>query len=503
MKNFVFKISYIALIFVVIFAFSKVSFAQGIWPYGPVGWCDWVEVNYPNYDDECNQNGGPINDDDDDDDNNNGNGDEVITLSATNIDEDSAKLRGEVTDGNNVDVWFVLSRTDSTPSCSDNDIDYSVSGDYDDGDVFSRTVSNLRDDTKYYFRACTDDDSGSIRSFYTDEDNGNNNNDDDDDDNGSNGDTAVLTTDATAITTSSAILNGLVVNTDGNQRVWFEYGSTVNLGSQTASRTVNADQSLVSVQINGLSSARAYFFRIVTDDGERGDLRSFVTKSTSTGSNTGSNTGSTGNNSGSGTGSGSNTGTVAGATTVVNSGEYLNVDLVPNVTETTSGDQIAYAAIYENLTNTTLKNIRITIDFPEGLTPTKTENGNFISKQVIEVLIPSLSARSRGSFTIEVSVDRNSRDDEFMVSIIEASYDHPVTPNTTISTIDYSILKVFKGAVDQSASALFALGLFSLGFWGWLIIILLITIIILLARKVYKDKEDKKKAENTELKIAK
>jgi len=90
-----------------------------------------------------------------------------------------------------------------------------------------------------------------------------------------------------------------------------------------------------------------------------------------------------------------------------------------------------------------------------------------------------------------------------MVSIIEASYDHPVTPNTTISTIDYSILKVFKGAVDQSASALFALGLFSLGFWGWLIIILLITIIILLARKVYKDKEEKKKAENTELKIAK
>ncbi|MEZ4113929.1 MAG: hypothetical protein R3B65_00470 [Candidatus Paceibacterota bacterium] len=83
--------------------------------------------------------------------NGNNNGDEVVTLSATNIDEDSARLRGEVTDGNNVDVWFVIDDNDSTPSCSDGDITYNVSGDYDDGDEFSRTVSGLDEDETYYF----------------------------------------------------------------------------------------------------------------------------------------------------------------------------------------------------------------------------------------------------------------------------------------------------------------------------------------------------------------
>lgn len=474
MENIKNKIKYIPIVLLAIFLFAPTNNSYAIQCWTDAGGPYWMNCDHPDNEND--------NDDDDDDDNNQN--EEVVTLSATSIDEDSARLRGEVTDGNNVDVWFVLSRYDSTPSCGDDDIRYSVSGDYDDGDEFGRTVSGLSDDEEYYFRACSDDDSGNIRSFVTDEDDSDNDDDDDNnndnDNNNNNGDGSIITTDATGVTTTSAILNGVVVNDGGNQRVWFEYGSTTNLGNTTSSKTVSGDESLVSIQLNGLNSSKAYFFRLVSDNGERGDIRSFVTKSTSSTSTTPSNTGNT------------NTEKTDKPTVVVNSGEYLNIDLIPSSSEANAGDTIFFEAVYENLTNTTLKDVRLNVDFAEGITPKKSSIGTFTSRQNIEVLIPTLSAKTKGSFTIEALIDRNVSDGEFLVNIIEANYDHPVTENTTINTIDYSIIKVFSGSKDQSASALFALGIFPLGFIGWFIIVLIITIIIIVARKIYKDNEFKK-----------
>jgi len=112
------------------------------------------------------------------DSNNNSSSDdaEVETLSAVDVEDDEAELRGEVQEGDNVRVWFAISRTDTTPSCSSSSQRESVSGRYDEGDDFDEVVTNLRDDTRYYYRACAQDDdrditSGDIRRFTTDDEN--------------------------------------------------------------------------------------------------------------------------------------------------------------------------------------------------------------------------------------------------------------------------------------------------------------------------------------------
>ena len=473
MKNFINTFKYISVIIVAIFLFVGVpkTHAMGCWlDHGPA----WM-----NCDLEDNSDDDDSDDDDDDDDSDNLS---VSTLSASSVDEDSATLRGEITDldeSEDYDRWFEWG-TDS------DDLDHTtnVSGTTDNEGSFSRSISNLSDDREYFFRACAesndsnDEDCGSVRSFTTDEEN-DNDDDDSDNDNDNNNSDAIITTDATGVTTNSATLNGVVINDSGSQRVWFEYGTTTYLGSSTSSKLVSGDESLVSIQLGGLSSSTAYFFRIVNDDGERGEIRSLVTKSW-TGITT--------------TPPPPTTPKPTTTTVVVKSDQYLNVDLVSSVKEANAGDALVYEVVYENLTSVGLKSIKIVVDFPEGITPEKTDAGSFISKQNIEVAIPSLGAKEKGSFTIVASVNRDVSADEFLVSIIEATYPHPTTENTSISTVDYSILKIIKGGRDndQSANALFALGVFPMNFWGWLLIVGLIILIIVFASKAYKkDNKDK------------
>jgi len=121
--------------------------------------------------------------------NNNDNDDEEVrveTLSAKDIEDDSAELRGEVEEGDNVKVWFAISRTDSTPSCNSSSQRESVSDRFDEGDDFDEEVRGLREDTRYYYRSCAQEkdggvDSGDIRRFTTDDDNGSSSNDDEPD----------------------------------------------------------------------------------------------------------------------------------------------------------------------------------------------------------------------------------------------------------------------------------------------------------------------------------
>ena len=94
---------------------------------------------------------------------------DVETIGAYSQDN-YVRLHGEVTDGNNVDVWFAVDDSSSV-SCRDNDDEYSVRGEYDDGDDFYLSIheSEFEYGEKYYYRACAerrnDESSGSKRSF--------------------------------------------------------------------------------------------------------------------------------------------------------------------------------------------------------------------------------------------------------------------------------------------------------------------------------------------------
>jgi len=146
---------------------------------------------------------------------------EVSTLSAMNVTNDFATLHGEVTDFNDSDyatVWFeygpsnnVLSTKTSVQQLDDSD----------DGD-FTRNISGLEEDTKYYFRAVARDDNnrndyGSILNFITEDDN-------------LDDEPAVTTLNATNITDDSALLRGSVdMNDFRNGRVFFVYGEDEDL----------------------------------------------------------------------------------------------------------------------------------------------------------------------------------------------------------------------------------------------------------------------------------
>lgn len=436
--------------------------------------------------------------------NNSNNGDlNVSTLSAINVDTDSATLRGEITDldsDNDYVRFFEWGTSSSNLSHTT-----TLSGTTNDTGTFSRTLTGLNDNEEYFYRACAendnnsnDDDCGSTRSFFTDNGNGNNNNND-----GSNSDAAVFTTNATGVTSASAILNGVVMNDGGSQTVWFEWGTTMSLGNRTNSQYVSNDQSAVSASITGLTPVHTYYFRIVSNNGDRGDIFSFITA------------GTVDSNSYTPTHTGGSTGTTTShpstsSSTVVNSGQYLNVDLVGSVKEVRPSDEISFAAVYENLTNKALHNIVLSVDVPEGLEIVSSEVGTVMGTSRVEVVIPEIAPHAKGNFMIAAKANSKGSNQRFLVSIIEAVYDHPVDSNTRIDTTDYSIMKMIGGRTNLSANALSSGTFFPHSFLGWMVLAFGIGILIFLGRKLYKEKEEEKKhgedahhSGHPELKIAK
>jgi phosphodiesterase/alkaline phosphatase D-like protein len=75
---------------------------------------------------------------------------------------------------------------------------------------------------------------------------------------------AVATSPATAISTSTAVLNG-VLNRAGNAssiQVWFEYGTTAEFGNSTSPMLMST-QGNFSAPVEGLAPGRAYYYRSV------------------------------------------------------------------------------------------------------------------------------------------------------------------------------------------------------------------------------------------------
>lgn len=151
---------------------------------------------------------------------------EVDTRSATDIQDDSARLRGEVTDFNRsdyADVWFEYGR-----SRSDLDTRTPITRiDEDEDQEFVFRVVGLRNDTRYYFRAVAEDEDeeknyGSIFDFRTDDRRGSYYDDDyrDGDD-----EPDVTTRNAFDIDDDSAWFAGDVdMNDYRNGEVFFVYG---------------------------------------------------------------------------------------------------------------------------------------------------------------------------------------------------------------------------------------------------------------------------------------
>ncbi len=188
----------------------------------------------------------------------------VKTKDTEDISETKATLKGKVTEGNDVKVWFVIDKDDHTPSCSDSDLKESVSGRYDDGDYFEERVTGLDEDEKYYYRACAEDEnddivSGDVEHFRTDSDNNNDEN------------VEVVTKDAKNISETKATLKGKV--TEGNDvKVWFVIDNddhTPSCSDSDLKEKVSGrydDGEYFEEKVTGLDENEKYYYRACAED---------------------------------------------------------------------------------------------------------------------------------------------------------------------------------------------------------------------------------------------
>lgn len=221
---------------------------------------------------------------------------DVTTRSATNVDEDSATLRGTADLDGEKDalVWFEY----GTRSSNLSDRTSKKRIDEDDNEDFSRTISNLDDNTRYYFRAVIENDGdrehGSIMSFYTDDDR------DSDEDY-----PEAYTDSANNVDDDSADIRGSVdMNDFNNGIVFFVYGEDrrmiEDVDKYSTYRAIKEDnENLVKFRVDsdldtsgayigrlrGLDDDTTYYYRIGVefedeDDDDRlelGSVRSFRT----------------------------------------------------------------------------------------------------------------------------------------------------------------------------------------------------------------------------------
>lgn len=189
----------------------------------------------------------------------------VETRSASNVTNISVVLIGAVNPQGSSDTvrWFEWGTTQSLGNQTPKSNQGTSAGD------FSHSLSDLKSNTTYYYRAVAQNANGpalgSIFSFRTVDPNylpttpvaG--------------ASPVVITQLPSGITTTEATLNGLALPAGAiATRGWFEWGTTMNLGNITVAQDIGSASSIpFSQKIPNLSPGTSYYFRAVIQN-ERG-----------------------------------------------------------------------------------------------------------------------------------------------------------------------------------------------------------------------------------------
>src|SRR3989304_1298883 len=367
---------------------------------------------------------------------------EVTTLSATDINGDEARLRGEVDpNGLDTEVWFEWGQGLFS---LDNDTPKEDVGDGNSIDSFDAIIDNLDENETYHFRAVARNsegtDYGLTRSFSTGEDNGNgpevidldedteyffkclaDNTDGDDESNidnfttdengGSNGNEPDVTTrSATDVTTNSALLRGEADPNGEDTDVWFEWGTSAsNLNRDTATEDIGDGTSNESfdARITGLSANTTYFFRAVGENNEgddRGSILSF------------------------------RTGTVAPATIITQIVERI-VEREPEPepegliitldtdTSNIDSDEIRYTVSYDNRTDETFTDAELIVEIPNELEFVDADpNADDESGDNLFFTIGTISPGEEDSFVIDTEVANNVDENDEITFVANVEY---------------------------------------------------------------------------------
>ena len=286
----------------------------------------------------------------------------VTTLSANSILTTSATLNSLVNPNNSfTTAWFEYgTSSNSFPYVSSNQ---SIGSGNATSNV-SSNISNLSSNTTYYFRAVAQNSQGTtygnILSFATAVSQTN---------------TLapfVTTNSATAITRTSANLNGTINPNGSSTNAWFEYGTSAgSLANSTNSQNIGGGASYVPVTIPilNLSDNTIYYFRPVAQNYAgitRGATNMFVTGAAAL--NITSQPANNTNN------ANQSAGTVVAASvqaSVVEISETIENLTLPNGNEISNfsdiGHKLKYIINIKNIGSQTLSNLRISTQIPSAL----------------------------------------------------------------------------------------------------------------------------------------
>ena len=197
------------------------------------------------------------------------------TTAATNVARTTVTLNGTVDpNGSQSSYWFEYGDSQSLGSATA----FQSAGNGDAAINVTAAISNLRPQTRYYFRLNAQNQfgtvNGAIMNFTTQGP-------------PSPAQPTVDTTAATDVGTTSANLNGRVTPNGAETVYWFEYSTDSLIGNiiGTATGQKNAGSGGTEVvatdQVTGLSRDTKYFYRLVAQNSQgtvRGDVVNFTTK---------------------------------------------------------------------------------------------------------------------------------------------------------------------------------------------------------------------------------
>ena len=276
----------------------------------------------------------------------------------------------------------------------------------------------------------------------------------------------VVTTVATNITSNQAQINGYITNSAYyNSNVYFNYGTTVNLGSRTNSKVASGN-SYFNDFITGLTPNTIYFFQAVGENNtgtSKGNIEVFKTLTDGTVSPV-----------------------IIQGTTVIGTNSPVQLTITNKYELIGVGDLIDYTVTYKNVSKGKLSRPMVQVVLPTNVTLVNASRGTYsVDNHTLSAPLADLLSGEEGVIYLQGKVDSIPLNSAQIATTAILVYTNNNNAQENAMAYVLNQPKVINGTTTDGsvlgASAFFA-GFMSIGVIGWLLIILLILIIILIAK---------------------
>ena len=269
-----------------------------------------------------------------------------------------------------------------------------------------------------------------------------------------------ITTVATNIGQNSATLNGLLTGSTGAS--YFEYGTSINLGMQTISRTGTGSYTEV---ISGLASNTFYYFRLVSQCSgglSYGKIEVFQTQGIKTVRPI-----------------------IIQGTTVIGTQSPIMLKIENRYQYIGIGDTVDYTVTYKNIGKSRLTKPVLQVVIPNGITLTNSSAGTYqVDTNTLTVQLQDLNPGDEGVVYLQgfvTSIDSST------AQIVTTAILVYTSPNGAQENAIAYVLNSPRQVLNTLGASAFWSGLASIGLVGWLLILILILLIILLTRRYYNN----------------